>query len=523
MTTHVRLCAVILVGVLLTVGACNDPSADATCADDQACPFATVCAFGLCVDPAALAAVDVEVEPVAGSGLPAQTVFGVASETGARVDVSLVPAVTVRGGVVAIDDGGIAATVTAVPDRGIAGRRRQPATSTDDGAFSFLLVAGERYRLQAFPTERTLPPILPDAPFLAGIDDPPALVMTSTQTERGVTYPIAVRGQLIAGIGVAAQPISDVEVLLADAEGRRISSLAITDADGVFEVGLAERRDTIRFIARPSERNALSPTLEFPLDIGPDDVVDLGSLSLGPSLGVVRVQGEVRDEDGIPVDGAIVSWRGVIGAGIAEARTETIAGRFTVSLHPGLYSLAVVAPASANVGMSVTTIEVGQEMPDVRVTLPARVPASFAVSSFVGEPVAFASVVLTRVGDMRGVADPVLAAAEPVFLGSTDEDGDVSLVVDPGRYRIAIQPPRGSESPPFSTLVTVTEDGLSREVTMPASTILAGTLRDPGGALVVGAYVRVFSTLSDEGGSALLLGEGLSADDGTFEVFIPAQ
>jgi hypothetical protein len=522
MTTHPRFSVAVSVAVVM-LSACFDESISATCADDQACPGDTVCAFGLCVDPAVLAAVDVEVEPVAGSGLPAQTVFGVSSETGARVDVSLASAVTVRGGVVSIGDGGIAATVTAVPDRAIAGRRRQPATSTDDGAFSFLLVEGEGYRLQALPTERSLPPILPDVIFVAGEDDPPELVMTSTTSERGVIYPITVRGQLVAGVGVAPQPISGVEVLLADGEDRRASSLAITDAEGRFEVGLAERPENVRFIARASEQNALSPTLEFPLELGPEDVIDLGPLSLGPSLGVVRVQGEVRDEGGAPVDGAIVSWRGLIGAGVAEARTETIAGRFSVSLHPGLYTLAVVGPATANAGMSTTTVQVGQGTSDIQVTLPARVSAAFTVSSFFGEPVAFASVVLTRVGDSRGVADPVLAAAEPVFLGSTDEDGGAFFAVDPGRYRIAIQPPRGSEAPLFSTLVTVSESGLLREVVMPSSMILAGTLRDPGGATVVGAYVRVFSTLSDESGNALLLGEGLSADDGTFEVFIPVQ
>ena len=71
--------------------------------------------------------------------------------------------------------------------------------------------------------------------------------------------------------------------------------------------------------------------------------------------------------------------------------------------------------------------------------------------------------------------------------------------------------------------ITVLEDGLTREITLPPSSILAGTLREPGGAAVVGAYVRVFSTLRDESDNALFLGEGQSAGDGTFEVFIPLQ
>jgi hypothetical protein len=51
---------------------------------------------------------------------------------------------------------------------------------------------------------------------------------------------------------------------------------------------------------------------------------------------------------------------------------------------------------------------------------------------------------------------------------------------------------------------------------------MAGTLRDGAGGAVVGAFVRVFSSLTDELGRAIFLGEGLSGADGTFEVYVPA-
>jgi len=517
-----RVASLLVVVGLAAVWGCVPPPGEATCVDDQACPGDTVCAFGLCVDPAALAAVDVEVEPVVATGLPAQAVFGVASD-GARVDVTLAPAVAVRGGVVAIDEGGVGATVTAVPERSIAGRRRQPSTTTPDGPFTLALVEGAAYRLQALPTERDLPPILPDGLFVAGVDDVPALVMSSVRGDAGVVHPVTVRGQLVAGIGVAAQPISELEVLLLDGDGRRVSSLGVTDIDGRFEVGLAERFSDVRFVARRSEQNALSPTLEFPLDLGPDAVVDLGVVSLGTSLGVVRVEGEVRTTSGAPAEGAVVAFRGLIGAGVAEARTETVEGRFSVSLHPGSYSVAVVGVATGTAGLTVTTLDVAQDERDVVITLPERVAATFTVSSAAGSAVGLASVVLTRVGDEAGVAEPVLAAAQPVFLGSTDDDGRAAFAVDPGRYRIAIQPPRGVEAPAFSTLITVGEAGVDRDIELPASVIMAGTLQDPAGQAVVGAFVRVFSALTDELGRAIFLGEGLSAADGTFEVAVAEQ
>jgi hypothetical protein len=512
----------LLVAAVVGVAGCLPPPADATCADDQACPDGTVCAFGLCVDPAALAAVDVEVEPVVASGVPAQAVFGVASDTGARVDVTLAPAVSVRSGVVGIDEGGVGATVTAVPERSIAGRRRQPSATTTDGPFTLALVEGERYRLQALPTERALPPILPADLFVAGTDEPPALVMTSARSAAGVVHPVTVRGQLVAGVGVATEPIPDVEVLLLDGDGRRVSSIAVTDAvEGRFEVGLAERQGDVRFVARRTLQNALS--LSFPLDLGPEPVVDLGVVSLGSLLASVRVEGEVRSATGAPVDGAVVAFRGQIDAGIAEARTETVAGRFSVTLHPGRYSVAVVGVAGGTSGLLVTTLDIIADTPDVVLTLPERVPASFTVTSSSGAAVGLASVVLTRVGDVAGVPEPVLAAAQPVFLGSTDDDGGVVFAVDPGRYRIALQPPRGVEAPPFSTLLTVGEEGLGRDIALPAATIMAGTLQSAVGEAVVGAFVRVFSTLTDEQGRALFLGEGQSAADGTFEVYVPAR
>ena len=238
---------------------------------------------------------------------------------------------------------------------------------------------------------------------------------------------------------------------------------------------------------------------------------------------MVRVEGEVRTASGAPAEGAVVAFRGLIGAGVAEARTETVDGRFSVSLHPGSYSVAVVGVSTGTAGLTVTTLDVAEDERDIVITLPERVAATFTVSSAAGSAVGLASVVLTRVGDEAGVAEPALTAAQPVFLGSTDDDGRAAFAVDPGRYRIAIQPPRGVEAPAFSTLITVGEAGVVRDVELPASVIMAGTLQDPAGQAVVGAFVRIFSALTDELGRAIFLGEGLSADDGTFEVVVAEQ
>jgi len=136
--------------------------------------------------------------------------------------------------------------------------------------------------------------------------------------------------------------------------------------------------------------------------------------------------------------------------------------------------------------------------------------------------VPLASVILSRVGDENGLAEPVLQEGQPVFLGSADDEGRVSMAVDAGRYRMSLQPPRGTGAPAFSTLLTITSS-LERDIVLPTASLVAGSLRDGAGDPVSGAFVRVFSSLSDELGRAIFLGEALSESDGTFEVFVPVQ
>ena len=522
----VAFVVVIVVAVLLTSSiGCADASVTGSCLDDQSCPSGSVCAFGLCVDPAALGAVDVEVEPVVGSGLLTQSVFGVDVLASGRADVTLVSSVNVNGGVVSVEGGGVAATVMAMPERVIAGRQRQPTTITGDGAFSIPLLFGQGYRLQAIPADRDLPPVMRDAVFVAGSDAGADLVMTSLRDVEGRVseYPVTVRGRVVAGVGVAEQGIPDLEVLVQDGAGRRVSSLGQSDVDGVFVIGLAAAVDDARFVVRPTESNALFPSLEFPLDLGSERVVDLGAVSLGAVTVPVPVAGLVLTASGGPARGAVVSFRGLIGAGVAVAHAICADdGRFSVALHPGSYVVAAVGEQTGTSGMRVSTVEVTASTDDLVLSVPDRLPLALTVVGADGLPVPLASVVLSRIGDENGLAEPVLQLSQPVFLGSADELGRVQLVVDAGRYRIGLQPPRGTGAPAFSTLLTITA-GLERDIVLPEASLVAGSLRDGAGEAVSGAFVRVFSSLSDELGQAIFLGEALSESDGTFEVFVPVQ
>jgi hypothetical protein len=159
-------------------------------------------------------------------------------------------------------------------------------------------------------------------------------------------------------------------------------------------------------------------------------------------------------------------------------------------------------------------------MGELQFTLAPRVSVGLRVRNSSDVDVARASVELTRVGDVDGVVEPVLAAAQAAFVGEADDNGRVSLSVDPGRYRVTIEPPRGSDVPAYSGLLVVDGD-LNRTITLPAARVLAGALVDDRGAPVGGAWVRVYAQLVDEGGRALLLGEAVSGSDGAFAVSVP--
>ncbi len=517
---------IVVAGVIASVVGCSDLQPIGACLDDQACGDGTVCAFGLCVDPGVLGAVDIEVEPAGTSGLPPQAIFGVDTAGGGRADVVLSPSVTVSGGVTGVGGvGGVAATITAISVDFIAGHRRQPSTTSVDGPFSLALVAGREYRVQAQPTDRTLPPILPDDTFVAGADAVPSLLMTSEidqSTGVVVNHPITVSGRLVAGVGVGVEPVLGVDVLILDTDGRRVSSLERTTSEGTFRLGLAQRLSGLRFVVRPSEQNTFSPTVSFPLDLGDSDVVELGDVSMGAALGSVEVSGEVRTQNGGPARNAVVAFRGLVGAGVAVARTNATDGTFRVSLPPGNYTVAAVGDVATDGGIATTNIDVTAARDDVVLSVPNRVNVDLRIATAGGVPASLASVVLNRIGDTDGISEPVLAEAQPVFVASAGDDGRLTLNVDPGRYRLSIQPPRGSGAPAFSTVLTVI-DAVSREITLPQESLVAGTLVDEGGAPVVGAFVRLYSPLQDELGRAIFLGEAISNDDGTFEGYLPVQ
>ena len=515
MSQHQHRGLAVVVAVALGLVGCGADELSGICIDDDTCGAGTVCAFGLCVDAndARLGTVDIEIEPVMSSGLPVQSLFDVDANDAddGRVEVSLERGVSLSGAVVDDTDpedahSALPATVQARPAQSIAGRVRAPTTTTT-GDFQLLALRGAQYRLAVTPDDATIPPLFDDADF---VDDDALSIDDGS---------VIVRGRVTAGSGVEALAVVGFEVLITS-EGRRVSSLGLTGSDGSFEIALRRQVTGANLEVRATADIRGFPSVTVALDVDSDDV-DLGEISLGAVSAPVPVRGTVKDRGGTPARDAVVTFRGRVGAGIFTSRvTADDNGAFTAQLLPGDYLAAAVAVQDDRAGLLVQALTVGAAVDDVALVLPSRVDVSVRVTTSEGVPVSSTSVVFQRVGDTSGLAEPVLDGAQPLFLAAADVDGNAVLAVDAGRYRVTLQPPRGSGAPAFSALVTV--DGtFTRDFVLPQQNVLAGVVKDDGGLPAPGAFVRVFSQLTDELGRAIFLGEAIAGDDGSFAVSVP--
>ncbi|HEY1097309.1 MAG TPA: carboxypeptidase-like regulatory domain-containing protein [Myxococcota bacterium] len=514
-----RVVAAAFVASVLFAAACDENlAAVASCETDADCSFG-VCAFSLCVDPSALGTVDLEVEPQAGTNVPPQSLLGVDVAGDDRVPLVLSPAVTVSGTVLDLDGNAIDAAVFAVPVDGIAGRLRQRTVTADNAGFALPLVRDQAYRFAATPSSPSLPPVYGDIDVIAG----------SGEARLQVAVVRRVFGSVVAGgaPGVAINSIADCAVSIVDGNDRLVSTVDITDLDGSFALAIGTDVVDPQLVLRPQ---GPYPAVRMPIVLGTatetGDPVPLGTLSLSETLTPRGLTGTVRNVDGSPAVGAVVVARGEIGNGIVSVRQVTDdAGAFSMSVVDGTYEVVAVGASTTISGIAtLQNVTVAAAVSGLVLDLPARVRSALTVarSPDSDEPVAAASVVLTRIGAVdSSIAEPILKDAQPIFTGNTDEGGSVVLDVDPGYYRLVVQPPRGQALPAFSGIVQIAETG-QRTIALNDARVFAGVLRNDSGAVVPGAFVRVFSPIVDERGQAVFLGETIADSDGAFAVSIPS-
>jgi len=247
-----------------------------------------------------------------------------------------------------------------------------------------------------------------------------------------------------------------------------------------------------------------------------------------PRVDGVQVQGGVRDGEGKMVQGATVrfSSNGIFEEselgleGTFNASTTTSDdGSFSVTLLPGVYSVAVTPPTdTANVWAPLSgeafVVEDVNELEDL--VLPSQIGLSGSCSTFTGEPARGVSVLALARGEMGDLQRSRLTAS--------DQEGTFRLTVDAGRYDILIQVADATGFPWLvePELVMSEERGdITRDYTLPPPIVVRGTLQAASGMAVGGAQIRAY-IFESEGNELrpIQVAETVSGDDGSYRLLI---
>jgi len=513
-------------GLLSVVGcmAGGDPLEGSTCTEDAECGDGSLCRLGICASTDDLGRVHLEVRPPSSSELITQQVLDVEPRADTRIEVTLRPTIDVAGQVAREDGVPVSARIVAVPEAPIPGRAVVASTTSSiGGAYSLSIVERVRHVMTIYADDAASPPFFATS----------ALVMTvGMNASRDFTLPdpetlVQISGQVVAGGGASALGLPGLHVELRETNGRRVSSVGVTDDDGAFVIALSEGREGPFVLeVTPGEQQPYIPVVRVDLDDTSSDLALDDPIDLGDFGSPVPVDGRVVGPDGNPVAGAAIYLRGAVGAGEVRRQIASDAsGNFETDLAPGVYDVAIVAPLSTTpAGMQVLSSSAALTVPreeEIVFTLPSRPTVSGAILDDAGAPLAGALVQFARIGAEGGGAEPALEGATLSTTTTSDLDGRLSVALDPGRYRVRVDPPLGLSVPSTTLVRDVFATPESLEIVLPPARHAAGVVVDDGGAAVAGAQVRVFATLVGEDGAAIALGEGAADEQGLFAVTVP--
>jgi hypothetical protein len=210
------------------------------------------------------------------------------------------------------------------------------------------------------------------------------------------------------------------------------------------------------------------------------------------------------------------------GTGVATYSVDLPPGEYRVDAHPRSAATAsgiadLVVPAQ------------GGPFGAPPMTLGQPQPSTGLVSIRDGRPLQGATIVATPLG-----CPPIArAAASSSFClprgaqSTSGADGSFVLALDPGTYRVRVQPPLGSRLPWVSVAAPlVVEPGADvgapplGPILVPAPIAVGLRLVDPDGNALPNAWVRGFRLPGASGGAPIQVGEALTDADGRYELYV---
>jgi hypothetical protein len=489
------------------------------CSSTLQCDRPDICFLGECRGhAAALSLVGVEVRPPNDSLLGVAKVSQIDLHQSILQDFRLQPLSVEQGSVLQAQDGD--AGVVPVPGALVAFTEHDPAIpdrveqvlgrSDNGGAFTARLPQGVwDIVVQA---SAPLPPFRPD-PFSA---PGPALSLVLPR----VTSLAKVDGWVTA----AGAPLAGANVTAVDSAGLLLSSPAVAQADGGYQLYLPPGTTGYLLQVGPPQDldggaalSALDPLPNYD-HLAPATTVDV---PLPPSA---VLQGKVLDRVGAPIPSALVFARSDgMPWNLSRSTTAGADGSYKLALRAG--NFVVEAAPSASPDAPGVSLEKLITLPEAGATLDLPCPPKVRGYGFVLTPTGATAgsnyqVTATRVADR-------LLTTRTAFSTPTKVDGMWNVVADPGRYRVEVVPPPDTGLP--RKIVQLDLEGSDHEVPLPPIQIspplqVVGTVHGapPGGsdAPVAGATVSFFS-LDAAGKHTVFLGSSLTDAKGRYLAILP--
>ncbi|HZL19509.1 MAG TPA: carboxypeptidase-like regulatory domain-containing protein, partial [Polyangia bacterium] len=353
---------------------------------------------------------------------------------------------------------------------------------------------------------------------------PPASFSVTVATSLTETLPtnvLPMSGTLLSALNA---PPSATFVARAFLAGTQVSNAPLTASDGTFQLLLAPAAagSLVTVELTPQSQSGADPWYtSSALDPAMNRTLPPIMLPAYSSPNAFTLTVQDANDPTTPVGGAFVRAQVILGSGSAgttnfqAAGTTSLpmahggGGTVTLSLLPGTfqtpleYDLTVIPPASsfyATQCFQAVAVQAGgtANAPSslVAIGLTRRPVLTGTVTDATGRPVANVAITATA-----GPASTGGCTDTPAVSSSTiaDSNGNFSLPLDPGSYRLDYDPPAGASVPRLTeTAFTIPATGvvqLTHDVALPVAALVRGTVLGPDGAPLPSATVRIFRVL----------------------------
>lgn len=425
------------------------------CQTTAVCPETARCTLGACVsDTAPEDLFRLRLRPSQGSGFEILDVIDIRLDsTGVQdLDTIRVPSPIKTSGSVRTEDGeNVEADIIAIAGREADSIIRVESTSSRQGNVSTFQMTLPTQLQTMSGTSR---PIFFDLTILPRSTQsiPPYTITAVQSTSLAPPYFIdlpstselhRIQGRMLFDL-VDRLPVAGLHAMVTDAEGRRISTVVQTEADGRFEL-VYWARDTSLVASLVVQSTSMHlPRIEIPLSLTPNEsihILEPHALNLGKQF--IDWTGSIIGSEGLAAASIVAVSQLDSGRVSASVTASDADGAFQMRLIPAQYLFQITPPIDSPFGILRTHVDVLQGTPDV-FRPPLKTSFTGSLKDIDGRTIPNANItarlLTANFGDST-LIDPKLKIGERVTRSSSDSNGTFELRLEPGDYAFTITPP----------------------------------------------------------------------------------